>query len=327
MRARRPELLRRGDFDARLRLGLFDFELFREAERVLERFIDDLREDLRLLLIDDFLFLDPEADLLLVALGVRLLRAALRLEDFRLALRLREPNFFGALGVRARRLDDLRLEVLLLEALGVLLLRAALLFEDRRLALRELDFFDFLGPFGVRARRFDDFRLELFFFEAFGVRLLRAAFRLEERRPALRERDLDFFGALGVFARRLDDFRLELFFLEALGVRLRRAALRLEERRLELRRLALRLVLFGALGVRARRLGPLRLVLLLLDAFRLELSFELFFLELFGVRLRFCFFTTLPLDNDRARFLMPISLLRFSFISSLYNSRPATHVL
>lgn len=107
-----------------------------------------------------------------------------------------------------------------------------------------------------------------------GVRLLRADLRREERR--------DLLGALGVRARRLEDLRLDLLLLEGFGVLLRRFGVRLRR-----------------LGVRLRRLG---------------------------VRLRFCFLAGLRLDTERARFLIPISLLRFSFMSCLYLSRPAAHV-
>jgi len=177
------------------------------------------------------------------------------------------------------------------------------LFELRREDRRDLDLdfdLDFDFDFDL------DFDLD---FErlAFGVRLLRAALRRDDLRLELRD---DLFGDLGVRARRLDTLRLELFFLGVFGVRLLRAALRRDERR----RLALRDFL-GAFGVRARRLDDLRLELLLFEAF--------------GVRLReterFCFFAE-GFDPERARFLIPISLLRFSSMVFLYSSRSVAQV-
>jgi len=98
--------------------------------------------------------------------------------------------------------------------------------------------------------------------------------------------------------------------LDALGVRLRRFALRRLEDLLDLR--------LGALGVRDRRLEERR------DALRLD---DLL-LGAIGVLLRFAFFLEgdfEPLVLVRARFLIPISLFRFSSISALYSSLAVTH--
>lgn len=163
-RVLRLALLRRErDLDTRLRFGLIDLRE-REVERLRELLRDDrLRDDLRLVLREalDFeafgtralrvvLLRDAEREdleaLLLDAFGVRLLLPPLRRETRRRALR--EVDLFGALGVRARRLDPLRRE-LLFEALGVLL---------RRLGVR-------LRRLGVRLRRLG-VRLRFCFFTA-----------------------------------------------------------------------------------------------------------------------------------------------------------------
>merc|ERR1719283_557933 len=204
--------------------------------------------------------------LLLGALGVRARRADL-FEERRLL----------DLGVRARREDLLveRLEERRFEDLGARALRRA-----RRFPLRELLFLDeasllevtlLLGALGVRARR-ADFLVE----------------REAERRL------LD----LGVRARR-EDLLVERRF-EDLGARaLRRARRLLLRERLFLVEASLSEVtlLFGALGVRARRAD----------------------LRLEERRARLAFFAFLGALSERALFFFtPISLLRAASIFSLY---------
>lgn len=150
----------------------------------------------------------------------------------------------------------------------------------------------------------------------------------------LRFADLDLLGLLIRLDLRFED-RRDLERLLDLGVRLLREALR----RVERRRLELRDDLFGAFGVRARRLEDLRLELRIFEAFGVRLRradrirllpLELRRLDAFGVRLRravrFCFLTEPGFDSERARFLIPISLFLFSSIIFLYSSRPVAQL-
>lgn len=129
---RRPALLRRGDRDERLRFGLLDFELRLDAERLVELFFEDLPDErldprdedlgVRARRADFFLDAERETDRLFEALGVLLLREALRREALRREARrldFREADLLGDLGVRARRVEALRLVLLLFDALGV----------------------------------------------------------------------------------------------------------------------------------------------------------------------------------------------------------------
>jgi len=319
-----------------LRLGAFGV-----LDRRLERLRDTERDAERL-------------TLLLEAFGVLLRLALRRRRDFDFLSP--EPRLLGALGVRARRLEDFRdfdRLALLLDALGVRLRRLDLRRDELRLLL-------FFGALGVRERRFELLReadllldADLLFdadllLDALGV-LLRLFFedlRLADR-DVLRLPLLFFLGAFGVRARRLLLFRDELRFLD-LGVRL----LRLDFGReaffdffFELTfdstsdtslRATLRL---GALGVLARRLELRRDTDLDtdLDSDLLELLFEALGVRLlrlalrrlddfldrlgaFGVLLRLAFFLDgdlAILEVERARFFSPMSLFLFSSMSAL----------
>jgi len=256
------------------------------------------REERRELLFDDFerLFLGLLERRALRRFELRrfedLLRFELRRDDFDLRRR-------GPLGVLARRADRLRER--LLEPLDFLLALR------RRLRL---------GAFGVRALRADRLALRRRALrrDALGVRALRELRRDERLEDRLRrderlellelERLLGPFGVRALLALLLDDLLLLLLDRELdlrfpfLGVRARRVALRL--------RAALRRLLLGALGVRARRLERRReLLRVLLEEERLTFLAER---EL--------------LAAERARFFRtPMSLFRLASMSDLYASR------
>jgi len=323
----------------RLRLGVLDFD-FITASSPSTAFLGALgvlalrRDADRDRLLEAFGVLDfllADLDRLFEALGVLdflFERLRLGVLDFDF-ITTSSPStaFLGAFGVLALRRDadrDLLLEALgvldflladlerLFEALGVLDFR----FERLRLGVLDLDFITTsseasgLGALGVLAFREEDRFADLLLdFEALGVLDLRldarrvGVFFLADRRTA--------FGALGVRALLLEVDRVVLL-LDALGARLLRLeALRRRDR------------FFGSLGDLALlRRRETDLLLLLLDL---------------GVLLRradrfFCFFldgdlgALLALVGVRARFLIPMSLLRFSSISALYFSRASTWV-